>query len=268
MKLQVIVDNHTYIDQYFLGEPAVCFYIEDEEKKILFDAGYSEIVLSNAEKMHIDLSRLTHIVLSHGHDDHTRGLKFLKEKIDLSKTKLITHPDCLLPKRDGSIEIGCPLNETDIRKICSYQPSAEPVKITEHLTFLGEIPSIYAFEKRAPIGEVNKGSGWEEDLVMEDSALVYRSKKGLLIITGCSHSGICNIIDYAKKVCHNEHIYGIIGGFHLLKQDKRLDETVQTLSKMEIEQFYPCHCVSFEAKVQLNEAAKVCEVGVGLTIEL
>ena len=81
MKLTVLVDNNTYIDQYYLGEPAVSYYIEDEGARVLLDTGYSDIFLSNAEKMGIDLSRLTHIALSHGHNDHTGGLRFLLEPI-------------------------------------------------------------------------------------------------------------------------------------------------------------------------------------------
>ncbi len=77
MKLSVLVDNNTYIDQYYCGEPAVSYYIETENKRILFDAGYSDVFLSNAEKMGIDLRGLTHIVLSHGHNDHSGGLQFL-----------------------------------------------------------------------------------------------------------------------------------------------------------------------------------------------
>ena len=77
MKLTVLCDNNTYIDQYYLGEPALCFYIEDENRKILLDAGYSSVFKKNAALMNLDLNQLTDIVISHGHNDHTRGLKYL-----------------------------------------------------------------------------------------------------------------------------------------------------------------------------------------------
>ncbi|MDY5913148.1 MAG: MBL fold metallo-hydrolase, partial [Inconstantimicrobium porci] len=74
MDLTVLVDNNTYIDQYYLGEPAVSYYIEDKNTKILFDTGYSDIFIRNAEKMNIDLKKLDKIAISHGHNDHTLGL--------------------------------------------------------------------------------------------------------------------------------------------------------------------------------------------------
>lgn len=76
MKLKVLVDNNTYIDQYYKGEPAVSYYIEDGDQCILFDTGYSDVLITNARAMDIDLGKLTHIVFSHGHNDHTRGYKF------------------------------------------------------------------------------------------------------------------------------------------------------------------------------------------------
>lgn len=80
MKLTVLVDNNTLIDQYLLGEPAVNYYIEDEDEKILFDTGYSDVFIRNAEKLHINLADITKIVFSYGHNDHTGGFHFLSDQ--------------------------------------------------------------------------------------------------------------------------------------------------------------------------------------------
>ena len=140
MNLTVLVDNNTYIDQYYRGEPAFSCYIEDGEKRILFDTGYSDLLLDNAAAMGIDVGRVTHIVLSHGHDDHSRGLRFLAERMDLRQTELIAHPDALLPKRDEDGPMGAPYTAEEAAKLTCYRPSKTPVWITDHLLFLGEIP--------------------------------------------------------------------------------------------------------------------------------
>ncbi len=77
MKLHVLVDNNTLIDRYFHGEPGVSYFIEAEDKKVLFDVGYSDIFIRNAYKMGINLCQLDFVSLSHGHLDHTWGLEAL-----------------------------------------------------------------------------------------------------------------------------------------------------------------------------------------------
>lgn len=102
----------------------------------------------------------------------------------------------------------------------------------------------------------------------EDSALAFKTSKGLFIVTGCSHCGICNIVEQAKKVCGEERIAGIIGGFHLFDMDDRSKETIRYLAGLEVDMLYPCHCVSFAVKAKMSETVPVFEVGTGLVLEL
>ena len=152
MKLTVLTDNNTYIDKYYYGEPALSYYIEDDGKKILFDAGYSDVTVKNAEKMGIDLSDLDYIVISHGHNDHTGGLKYLFEKFDLKNTLLISHPACFEPKYFDGGYIGSPYTADEICNFVKWRPFAEPVNITDRLMFLGQIPRDNDFESKRPIG--------------------------------------------------------------------------------------------------------------------
>lgn len=266
MKLTVLVDNNTYIDQYYLGEPAVSYYMEDGGARVLLDTGYSDILLSNAERMGIDLSRLTHIALSHGHNDHTGGLLFLLERYPQLCAELVAHPDCFAPKRDGAVDIGAPISIEAAARCLRYHPRRTPFALTKRLLWLGEIPRTNSFEAQRPIGEHLCGGQWAGDRLRDDTALVYTGRDGLFIITGCSHSGICNIMEYAKQVTGETRIAGIIGGFHLLEQNAQLDETVAALSAAHVRRLYPCHCVSLAAKASMLRCLPVEEVGVGLTI--
>ena len=268
MKLQVLVDNNTYIDAYYLAEPAVCYNIEIDGNKILFDTGYSDVFICNAEKMNIDLEKINYIVLSHGHNDHTGGLLHLNEKMDCSAVKLIAHPNCFLQKKMGKENIGAPFCEKQVKKYFDYCPQKSVFYLSENCIFLGEIAQSNDFELREEMGFFKKDGLWQPDIVQEDTALVCKTKQGLFIVTGCSHSGICNIIEYAKKVCQEEKIAGIIGGFHLFDVDKRLKKTIDYFLKNKITMLYPCHCVSFEAKAKIHELIKIKEVGVGCNIVL
>ena len=267
MKLKVLVDNNTYIDWYYLGEPAVSYYIEDEDTKILFDTGYSDIFISNSKKMGIDLSNIDKLVISHGHDDHTKGLKyFFESKRDI---ELISHPACFYYKEDNTgLYIGSPLKKEELEKKCNLNLTDKPIKISKNIYYLVEIPTIYDFEKRYSIGKTIINGDKEDDYIKDDSAIVYKSNEGIFVITGCSHSGICNIIEYAKKVCNDNRVIGVIGGFHLFDKDERLNSTIEYLKKNNIKLLYPCHCVSLQAKIEMGKEIEINEVGVGLELNL
>ncbi len=263
MRLTVLADNNTYIDKYYLGEPALSYFIEDGDETILFDCGYSDVFLRNAERIGLDISKVNTVVLSHGHDDHTGGLPHLIRA--LPHARLVSHPDTLAEKQyDDGRNAGSMLRETDIPYEMSL--SKEPQKISEHITFLGEIPQTNDFEERVQFGVRDTGGQFEPDYVMEDSALVHETEESIYIITGCSHSGICNIIEYAKSI-FNKPVKGIIGGFHLKTVNERVEKTIEYLSSLDLEELYPCHCTSFAVRSAINQKIPVGEVGVGMKLE-
>ena len=268
MQLTVLVDNNTFIDQYYLSEPAAAYYIEDGDSRILWDCGYSDIILRNAQALGIDLGRLTDIAISHGHDDHTRGLRALTAAYDLSNMRLTAHPLAFDPKRtaDGQL-IGSPYTASELAQRCQLRLSAEPIKLSPRITFLGEIPRTFPFEAAAPIGQRQSAESWIADWLADDTALVYESPAGLYIITACSHSGICNICQYAQTVTGQTRILGIIGGFHLFGVTPQLTATIDYFKTLGITDLYPCHCVDFPARAAIHEQLPLIEVGVGLTLE-
>ena len=171
MKLQVLVDNNTFIDCYYLGEPGASYYIEDGSAKILFDTGYSNIFIKNAQDMGIDLGAITHIVLSHGHNDHTGGLKALAERFDLSQTRLIAHPLCFAPKWAHEGYIGAPFDTAQVMEKFSCTLTREPYWITENCCFLGEIPESNDFEARRKLGEMDVDGRRVDDFLLDDTAM-------------------------------------------------------------------------------------------------
>jgi 7,8-dihydropterin-6-yl-methyl-4-(beta-D-ribofuranosyl)aminobenzene 5'-phosphate synthase len=276
MKVTVLVDNNTLIDQYYIGEPGIAFFLECDGKKYLFDTGFSDVFLQNACKMNINLLSLDAVVLSHGHNDHTWGLSELLKLYSKnshigdvsSKPLVLAHPDVFLPRFCNGADIGSLITVERLKQTFTLELSKEPVWLTDKLVFLGEIVRNNNFEALSPLGEIRRSDIWEDDFIYDDSALAYKSDKGLVIITGCSHAGICNIIEQARRICKEDRVYDIIGGFHLLNPlSDRLNKTVDYFRELKPKAVHSCHCTDLQSKISLAQVTNVEEVGVGLVLE-
>jgi len=277
MRLTVLVDNATLTDRYFLAEPGLSIYPEDEESRILFDTGYSGVLIPNARKMGVDLLRVDEIVLSHGHLDHTWGLDALirlrteaiiegRERIEPT---FIAHPDAFLTRsRDGVGEIGCHLSVEELFRHGKVLLTAAPLRLTENVVFLGEIERRFGFEPVPSGGYIYTPDGIRDDTVADDTALACRTPDGLVIVTGCSHAGICSIVEQAREVCGDDRIVNVIGGFHLLDAPpEQMRGIFDYFAEVRPAALHPCHCTDFAAKVALAKVANVRETGVGLHLE-
>jgi 7,8-dihydropterin-6-yl-methyl-4-(beta-D-ribofuranosyl)aminobenzene 5'-phosphate synthase len=277
MKLTVLVDNNTLIDRYFLGEPAVSYLIETEGRKVLFDVGYSEAFFVNARKLLLDLLDVDFVVLSHGHIDHTGGLVPLLrlyteakiEKLEAKRPTLVAHPLTLSSRRLGDLpEIGSLLSADKLSGFFHLQLSRDPVWLTERLVFLGEIERINDFEAQKPLGRILEDGVEKDDFLLDDSALAYKAPQGLVIITGCSHAGICNIIAQARRICGEDRVVDIVGGLHLLDPPAaQLEGTLEFLKALVPGSVHACHCTDLRSKIALSRVVSLEEVGVGLALE-
>jgi len=277
MRLSVLADNNTTIDRYFLGEPAVSYHIVDGDAKVLFDVGYSDVFIRNAQRLQIDLLDLDFLAFSHGHLDHTWGLEPLirlyaeaeTESRDHTIPTLIAHPDLFFPKIEKSTnQIGCLISKTEAARHFKMSLTKQPYHLTDHLVFLGEIPRTNSFENKTPIGQIQRDDEIAEDFLLDDTALAYKAKEGLVIISACSHAGICNIIEHAKEVCRDDRILDVIGGFPLLDPDPGiLEKTVSYFAQLKPVTMHPCHCTDFQAKVAISKVANIQEVGSGLQLD-
>lgn len=276
MKLTVLVDNNTLIDRYLLGEPGVSYLIQEEGQNILFDVGYSDAFIRNGNSMNMDMNNLDSVVISHGHMDHTWGLFYLIkyfteariEGIEYKKPDLLSHPWSFLPKTVEDEEIGTIITEDTLARYFNMKLSKEPVWLTEKLVFLGEIERNNDFENKKPIGNIHINGDMTEDYLLDDSAMAYKSKEGLIIITGCSHAGICNIMEYARKVCKDDRIADVIGGFHLLDPEEEvLNNTCDYIKSNNVKLLHACHCTDLKSKIELSKSCTIKEVGAGMILE-
>lgn len=278
MELTVLVDNNTLIDRYLLGEPGLAFLLRDGDRRLLFDCGYSGVLCHNADRLGVDLCALDTIVLSHGHLDHSWGLAHLlalytgraTENRPVVRPTLVAHPEALAPKRlPEGLAIGSLLSRNALAEHMTLRLSAAPLALTDRLLYLGEIPRVTDFENAPAMGLRQTSAGPVPDLLPDDTALAYRGKDGLIVITGCAHAGIANTVLQARALTGETRVAAIIGGLHLLDPSpERLAATVGFLRQTGVAALYPCHCTSLAAKIALTQAAPVHEVGVGLVLPL
>lgn len=265
MRLVVLVDNCAINGRNLKGEGGASYYIEDENEKFLLDTGASGLFMENAKNLGINLDDVDKIVLSHGHYDHTGGLKdFIESKNN--KINIICHPLSFNKKKKGNTNMGAPYSKDEITKLANVKFSDKPVKISKNITYLGQIPNIVDFEKRKLMGEIEINGEFKDDYILDDSALLYEKENEIYIITGCSHSGICNIIEYAKRISSKNKISGIIGGTHLQEINIQLDKTIEYFKQNKIQNLYPCHCTKFYVKAKMFKILDIKDAYVGLEV--
>ncbi|ANT63541.1 hypothetical protein AYJ57_24030 (plasmid) [Salipiger sp. CCB-MM3] len=261
MKIRLLNEN-LVSDLCWLAEYGFSAWIEYEGSKIVFDTGWSDVWCRNAETAHIDLDAADVIALSHFHSDHSRGLLFHPFT---EKKTLVLHPRVMTALLDPFIEPPdrhLPHRYSDIeRKIrADFQivETVGPYEIAPGAFFLGQIPRVVPFER----------GYYYEDTMEDDTALAFRTEKGAVVLTGCSHSGICNICTYAKSVT-GQDLYAVIGGFHLVHPEKpALDETIAWLRAEGIPRLLPVHCVSFDIQARLQSEFGYDRPGAGSLIEI
>lgn len=275
MKLTILIDNNAISGSCYGGESGLSCVVECEGKQFLMDTGRTDMFMKNAWRKGIDLLQSDGVIISHGHYDHTWGLQPLVqsyieasyEKRPYKTAEFITHPDSFLPKEAGGKNIGMIMGEAQLAQTFTMKVSREPVWLTDRLVFLSEIERSNSFEAVKPLGHTLRDGVWEDDYLLDDSGLAYVSDQGLVIITACAHAGVCNTVEYAKKVCHTDKVHAIIGGFHLLRDNPELwGKTSDYLASCQPEVVYPCHCTSLNGKMWLAKNLPVKEIGVGKTL--
>lgn len=235
-----------------------------ESRSILFDFGFSEHGAAyNADALDADLSNVEALVLSHGHMDHFGGLLPLVERVGKKNLKLILHPTAFRKPRyikvseDFKINLP-PLKKEMINKAgVAMVESKDPRLLVDGLMlFLGEVPKLTDFEKgfARMYYDEDEQSHW--DPIEDDTAIVTHNRgKGLVILSGCAHSGIINTIKYAQEITGIDKIYVVMGGFHLSGADFEpiIEPTAEALKALDPEYIIPTHCTGRKATMHLEQ---------------
>ncbi|MBI9052666.1 MAG: MBL fold metallo-hydrolase [Bacteroidales bacterium] len=256
MRLSILTENTA--SGKFCAEHGLSYYIESDVN-ILFDTGHSDVFLQNAKKLNIDINQVDTVVLSHGHWDHGDGLRFISEKT------LICHPDAFKKRfrKNGNENIGLELSLDQLKEKFDIITSCKPCPISKNIIFLGEIPRLNSFESQTTAFTLENNI---EDFVIDDSGLVIKLDEEIVVISGCAHSGICNMIEYAKLITGINKIRAVIGGFHLKYNNQQTQATIKYLKSQDVAEIYPSHCTELDALAAFNEDFNIKQLKTGMIL--
>ncbi len=243
-----------------MGEHGLSFHVEADHRCILFDTGQNLGLANNAKVLGIDLGRIDTVVLSHGHYDHSSGLKSLLDCH--TNFTLCAHPDVFGPKLRGAGDnhkyIGIPVDRRVLEQMgISIQLDKDSVSIAPGIITTGEIALENDFEAIEPGFHLKNGADYPPDTLADDRALILDTAKGLVVLLGCSHRGVVNTLSHVTRITGRKNIHAILGGLHLGKaSDEKLAKMVDHLRAFGLERIGLGHCTGPKAFVALSNAFK------------
>ena len=240
-----------------LAEWGLSILVETDELKVLLDTCTSISVPHNAPILGVDLSAVDKIVISHGHYDHTGGLKEVLAKT--GAVEIIAHPDIWAKKyirfgeRGGYI--GIPFSREELEGLgASFTLSKEPVWISDDIVTTGEIPMVTEYEEIDPNLYVKEDEELVPDPLLDDRALIIKTDEGLVVILGCAHRGAINTLRHAQEVTGVEPIHTVIGGTHLIgASEERILLTAAALQEFGVNRVGVSHCTGLPAAAMLAQ---------------
>lgn len=251
VEVTILVENTTPSPK-ITGEYGLAVLVSVDDCKILLDTGSDSALLANAPAMGIKLEEIEDVVISHGHFDHTGGMLSLLNEHGVKR--VYAHPDAFLPKllplKNGKLK-----NIGSVFNIRQLDDAGVKLIFTEGFTEIlagvfvtGQIPRVTDYEDTGINSKTEVDGELHDDTLNDDMALVINHPQGLIIISGCAHSGMINTIDYALQKTGQKKVLAYIGGTHLITASKsRIDKTIEALKTYNIERIIVGHCTGFNA---------------------
>ena len=255
----------------------------DQTHRLLFDAGVSpDGMVDNMSRFDVPVADVEAVVLSHGHFDHTTGLDGLARALGRpARLPVVLHPGAFTRRRlaiPGRDPFELPtltkrsLGTAGFEVLETETPS---FVFSDSVLVTGEVDRTTDYEPGMPfVHEAWTGSGWAHDpLVLDDQAMIVDVRgKGLVVLTGCGHAGVVNLVHYARRITGVDRVHAVIGGFHLNGPfyAAAIPQVVGALAAMDPDVILPAHCTGFAATAALSTAMPDAFIlnSVGTRVEL
>jgi 7,8-dihydropterin-6-yl-methyl-4-(beta-D-ribofuranosyl)aminobenzene 5'-phosphate synthase len=259
MRITILCEN-TVGRRIGLGEHGFSAFIETLQGNYLFDTGRGLAIVKNSLELNKDLRTIKKIFLSHGHYDHTGGLPEvlnLVERVDVH-----AHPHLFLDRthliKENGKEIkryvGLPYKQKYLESLgANFIFNKDFVEVEKGFFLTGEVPRKTSFEKPDPTLFNEIDGKTNQDIFLDDQSLILDTEKGLILVLGCAHSGVINIIKYVIHKTGKEKFYAILGGTHLdFLTPEQLEKSIKMLKKMNIKKIGVCHCTGMRAAFRFH----------------
>ena len=251
VKITTLLENSPGEHLALIHEHGLCFFIETDECKLLFDTGQSDSFLKNAEQLMLDPTQADYVVLSHGHYDHSGGLRSLVEKT--SDFKLFMGKGFFNEKygfKNNAWEfLGNNFDREFLEANSIDYREVEPgrTEIAPGVSIITGFPRVHEDEVINKRFRIKKDGTFIEDSFDDEVLLALDSPKGLIIVLGCSHPGMKNMIDYAIEVTGKD-VYAILGGTHLVEAGpENMEQSLAYLRRDGLKVLGVSHCTGPEA---------------------
>jgi 7,8-dihydropterin-6-yl-methyl-4-(beta-D-ribofuranosyl)aminobenzene 5'-phosphate synthase len=243
-----------------LGEWGLSVLVERDDRRTLLDAGGSISAARNGDLLGINWDRIDAIVLSHGHYDHTGGLREVLTRIR-KPVKVVAHPDVFgakfiqYSKNDPPRYIGIPFQRAELESLgADFHLTDEPVWLSGNVVTSGEIPMITDFETIDAGLCVRKNGEMIPDPLKDDQALFIKTSLGLVVVLGCAHRGTINTLHHARNVTGLETIHTVVGGTHLIRASElQVEMTIAALKEFGVQKLGVSHCTGMPAAMRLAQ---------------
>ena len=257
MKYVFLTENKTD-HEGILAEHGLSIYIEADDKKILFDAGASDIFSFNAERLGVDLTQVDMAVISHGHYDHTGGIPLFCRQNPTAP--IYIHKNAFRASHgfsEGRIEdemSGIRWTSQQKDDLRDRMHLTDGVYfITENIAVTGTIPLAEGFEPSERFFYYNLDKRPVEDDMSHEQCLVIREEDGLYVFSGCSHRGVVSAIHAAKAIFPGQKIAVLVAGMHLYEADHTTrSKVIDQLAEEDIQSIMPVHCTGMEAICEMK----------------
>jgi 7,8-dihydropterin-6-yl-methyl-4-(beta-D-ribofuranosyl)aminobenzene 5'-phosphate synthase len=271
----VLVEN-TVTGRGLRAEHGLAYHVQTGGHSVLFDTGQSDLLSHNASELGLPVAEVEAIALSHGHYDHTGGMVVARALAP--GAWLYLHPAAVESKYAGnpdgtSRSVG--MTEAAVQSLRDAEGAVvwtlKPTEICEGLFVTGEIPRQTVFEDNGGAFFLDEGCAKRDPLV-DDQALYFDTRDGVVVLLGCAHAGVVNTLQYVRAITGGRPIHSVLGGMHLLEADKeRIEQTFASIRALDVRQLGPAHCTGVmptaRIRTEFADRCVVCAVGSSLRFQ-